>query len=135
MTERRRSYRALVVEDDNAIHLLLKRVLEREGFSVDGVRNGEAAIQQLKDFEYNLLIIDLIMPQVSGEQVLEFLDDTQPASLRKVIITTASPRLLSRAFLSRVCCVLTKPFDVDKLIKLARECTQDTGAQSASRTA
>ncbi|HEV8658171.1 MAG TPA: response regulator [Thermoanaerobaculia bacterium] len=124
MRERLLNCRALVVEDDNAIHLLLRRVLEREGFSVDGVKNGEAAIERLKGVAYDLLIIDLIMPQVSGEQVLEYLDETQPASLRRVVITTASPRLLSRNFLKRVCCILTKPFDVDQLVRVARECAE-----------
>jgi DNA-binding NtrC family response regulator len=86
----------------------------------------------LKDVAYDLLVIDLIMPQVSGEQVLEYLDETQPASLRRVIITTASPRLLSRNFLKRVCCILTKPFDVDQLVRVARECAEDVRAHPVS---
>ena len=46
--DRRGTFRALVVEDDEGIVLLVRRVLEREGFSVECVRTGSAGIQLLK---------------------------------------------------------------------------------------
>ena len=55
--ERRRTFRALVVEDDEAILMLVRRVLEREGFSVEGTHSGVAAIQLLKTVAYDLLIL------------------------------------------------------------------------------
>jgi DNA-binding response OmpR family regulator len=58
--ERRSSYRALVVEDDGAILNLVKIVLERENFTVEGVKSGTAAIQLLKSIAYDLLIVDLM---------------------------------------------------------------------------
>ena len=123
--EQRRAYRALVVEDDNAILRLVKIVLEREGFIVEGVRNGAAAIALLRTVAYDLLIIDLIMPLVSGEEVLGFLEINQPTHLRRVIVTTASPRQLTCEFLDRICRVLAKPFDVDELVLHARQCVDD----------
>ena len=124
-SERRGSYRALVVEDDDSIVLLVRRVLEREGFSVECVRSGAAAIQLLKVVAYDLLIIDLILPMVSGEEVMNFLEATQPSSLRRVIVMTASPRQLSCEFLQRICKILAKPFDIDELVLMARQCVND----------
>jgi DNA-binding response OmpR family regulator len=126
--ERRSSYRALVVEDDGAILKLVKIVLERENFAVEGVRSGAAAIEVLASVAYDLLIVDLMMPGISGEALLDHLEETQPKSLRRVIVTTASPRRMSCEFLERICKVLAKPFDIDELILIARECASDANA-------
>lgn len=122
--ERRRSYRALVVEDDDAIVSLVRRVLEREDFSVECVKSGAAAIHLLEAVAYDLLILDLVLPFVSGEEVMTFLEATQPGTLRRVIVMTASPRQLSCEFLQRICRILAKPFDINELVLMARECAQ-----------
>ena len=120
--ERRHSYRALIVEDDEAILRLVKTVLEREQFTVEGVKNGAAAIELLRSVAYDLLILDLMLPQIGGEEVLGYLKETRPTYLRRVIVTTASPRRMSCEFLEEICRMLAKPFDIDQLILFAREC-------------
>lgn len=107
---------------------LVKRILERENFIVEGVKHAGAAIDLLRDVAYDLLVIDLMMPDISGEDVLAYLEETQPASLRRVIVTTASPRQLSCEFLEKICRLLAKPFDIDKLVLLARECAENDAA-------
>jgi DNA-binding response OmpR family regulator len=122
--DRRRTYRALVVEDDDGIVGLVRHVLEREKFSVECVRTGAAAIELMRVVAYDLLIIDLILPLVSGEEVMTFIEETQPRTLRRVIVMTASPRKLGREFLDRICKVLSKPFNIDELVVMARECVE-----------
>ena len=122
--ERRSSYRALVVEDDGAILNLVKIVLERENFTVEGVRSGAAAIQLLASVAYDLLIIDLMLPGIGGEELLGYIEAAQPKHLRRVVVTTASPGRISCEFLQRICRLLAKPFDIDELILIARECVQ-----------
>lgn len=122
--ERRAGFRALVVEDDDAIRRMVKAVLERAGFVVEGVGNGAAAIELLRTIAYDLLILDLMLPQVGGEEVLGYLMEAQPRYLRRVIVTTASPRKMSCEFLDRICRLLAKPFDIDQLLLFARECAQ-----------
>ena len=126
--ERRQFYRALVVEDDDAIVSLVRCVLEREAFSVECVKSGAAAIQLLKSVAYDLLILDLVLPLVSGEEVMTFLESTQPGTLRRVIVMTASPRKLSCEFLERICKILAKPFDINELVLMARECVQESSS-------
>lgn len=123
--ERRRTFRALVVEDDDAILMLVRRVLEREKFSVEGTKSGGDAIQLLKAVAYDLLILDLKLPDESGEDVMTYLEDAQPRTLRSVIVMTASPRQLSCEFLERICKILSKPFDIDELVLMARECVRE----------
>jgi DNA-binding response OmpR family regulator len=126
--ERRTAFRALVVEDDGAILNLVKIVLEREGFIVEGVRSGVAAIGLLAAIAYDLLILDLMLPGIGGEELLGYLEETQPKYLRRVIVTTASPARMSCDFLKRICHVLAKPFDIEKLILIARECAHPDAA-------
>jgi DNA-binding NtrC family response regulator len=126
--ERRSSRRALIVEDDGAILNLVKIVLERENFIVEGVKSGGAAIELLAAVAYDLLIVDLMLPEVGGEALLGFLEQTQPKYLRRVVVTTASPGRVSCEFLKRICRLLAKPFDIDELILIARECVQADAA-------
>jgi len=132
LVERRSAFRALVVEDDEAILMLVRRVLEREGFSVEGTRSSADAIQLLKTIAYDLLILDLKLRPESGEEVMSFLEDAQPHTLRRVIVMTASPRQLSCEFLERVCKILSKPFDIDELVLMARECMESASAASCA---
>jgi two-component system response regulator PilR (NtrC family) len=131
--ERRAGFRALIVEDDDAIRRLVTTVLERASFRVEGVQNGAAAIELLQTVAYDLLILDLILPQVGGEEVLGYLSEAQPGYLRRVIVTTASPRKMSCEFLEKVCRLLAKPFDIDQLVLFARECAQPD-SESCSNT-
>lgn len=117
-----------MVEDDGAIMNLVKIVLERENFTVEGVQNGSQAIELLASVAYDLLIVDLMLPEVGGDEVLGYLEQSQPAYLRRVIVTTASPGRLSCEFLRRVCRLLAKPFDIDQLILIAKECAQPSAA-------
>ena len=78
----------------------------------------------MKTVAYDLLILDLILPVVSGEEVMNFIEETQPHTLRRVIVMTASPRKLSCEFLQRICKVLAKPFNIDELVLMARECVE-----------
>jgi DNA-binding NtrC family response regulator len=120
--ERRSSYRALIVEDDQSILNLVKIVLEREQFTVEGVTNGASAIELLNTVAYDLLIVDLLLPKIGGEELLGYLELTQPKYLRRVVVTTASPRRMSCEFLKRICRLLEKPFDINELVLIAKEC-------------
>ena len=120
--ERRSRYRALVVEDDDAILNLVKIVLERENFTVECVRTGAAAIALLDTVAYDLLIVDLMLPEIGGEELLGYLELTQPKYLRRVIVTTASPGRMNCEFLRRICRLLAKPFDIKELVLIAKEC-------------
>jgi DNA-binding response OmpR family regulator len=126
--ERRSSYRALIVEDDGAILNLVKIVLERENFTVEGVGTAPAAIALLSSVAYDLLIVDLMLPHVGGDELLGYLEQTQPKYLRRVVVTTASPGRMSCDFLQRICRLLAKPFDIGELVLIAKECAQPDAA-------
>ena len=128
MEERRRGFRALIVEDDPGISGLVKSVLSREKFTVECCRDGAEAIELLREVAYDLVVLDIFLPDIGGELVLDYLEEKQPQYLRRVIVTTASPRQLPCEFLERVCKLLEKPFDIDKLVMFARECAEPSAA-------
>ena len=63
------SNRILIVEDDPAIRLGLKRSLEFEGFTVELARDGEEAVQRAFDVKPDLIVLDLMLPKLNGFEV------------------------------------------------------------------
>ena len=65
--------RILVIDDEEIIHTSLRRLLGRQGHEVDAVLRARDALKRLDDNEYDLLISDLMMPEMNGIQLLEAL--------------------------------------------------------------
>ena len=79
----------LVCDDDETLCYLLKEQLLEEGFSVDTVYDGQYAIEAIKRKNYDILLLDLNMKEVSGEEVLKFVSDYN-ASLQVIILSAQS---------------------------------------------
>jgi two-component system response regulator AtoC len=76
----------LVCDDDETLCYLLKEQLLEEGFEVDAVYDGKFAIEAIKRTNYDVLLLDLIMNEVSGEDVLKFVKDYS-ASLQVIVLS------------------------------------------------
>lgn len=79
----------LLVEDDIALAAVYRSRLELEGFEIYEVNNGEQALQTTKDFRPDLILLDAMMPKVSGFDVLDILRSTPDTSNVRVIMLTA----------------------------------------------
>ena len=113
--------RILVVDDDDAIRALLQTVLRRRGFRVDGARNGIDALEQLGARGYALVVLDLMMPRMSGFELVEQLRTQSIMSRPRVLILTAG--LDTRPFdSSLVLGTIHKPFDVELLLDTVAGC-------------
>lgn len=71
--------RILIAEDEKPMASALKAKLEREGFVATVVSDGKQALEALHDGEFDLLILDILMPRVDGWQVLETLKEQNNA--------------------------------------------------------
>lgn len=110
--------RVLILEDDRAAELILRVPLEREGFIVDFVEEGYAAIEKLRAHQYSVVILDLIVHRgLNGFGVLNFIEMEQAQLLDCVFLMTGmseqtvmntAPQLLSRFF--------RKPFSYRRLV-------------------
>ncbi len=132
MNQRSRGLTALVCEDDAAIREMIRTVLARDGFSVDTVCDGAAAVSRLEDRGFDLIVLDLMIPGMDGFDVLEHLERRYPARLKRVLITTAVPPSIAARVPAGICHILPKPFDIHRLLDFARECSEDTLTRRSS---
>ncbi len=66
----------MAVDDEERILLLLKRILEEEGFDFVGTTRGDSAISMMREHRPNLVILDIMMPGLNGFQVLDLIRQT-----------------------------------------------------------
>lgn len=79
----------LLVEDDDGLANVYKTRLETEGFTVRRVQNGEDALAAAIEFKPDLIVLDVMMPKVSGFDVLDILRNTPETANIKVVMLTA----------------------------------------------
>ncbi len=81
--------RILLVEDDDALANVYIVRLQAEGFDVMRVSNGEDALATAVKYKPNLVLLDVMMPKVSGFDVLDILRNTPETANLKIIMLTA----------------------------------------------
>lgn len=79
----------LLVEDDDGLASVYRMRLESEGFDVNRVANGENALSTAVEYKPDLILLDVMMPKISGFEVLDILRNTNDTKNIKVIMLTA----------------------------------------------
>ncbi len=96
----------LVIDDELPVLNMLKLILTRNGFMVDTAESGEEGIKKIDLKNYNLILTDIMMPDISGDQILEYIKGKKK-SLIPVIGMSGTPWLLDQkkfdAILSKPC--------------------------------
>jgi CheY-like chemotaxis protein len=108
----------LVIEDEQDIRLNLVKALEYEGFGVIGAENGRVGVELAKKHLPDLIICDIIMPELSGYGVLIELRKNQHTATIPFIFLTAKTAKedFRKGIQLGADAYLTKPFDIDELI-------------------
>jgi CheY-like chemotaxis protein len=108
--------RALVVDDDASIRILVTRILARNGFVVESARDGAEAIEKVLEHDYNVITLDLMMPRIDGFAVMKYISEHRPELLPNVIVVTAyGPNVIEKVCPS-VVRIVEKPFDLNALL-------------------
>ncbi|HSP34382.1 MAG TPA: response regulator [Thermoanaerobaculia bacterium] len=122
-------YRALIVEDDPAIRRLVVKLLARHNFEVDSAAEGRTAMEKLRSQRYSVVVLDLMVPEVNGFELIEYLKK-QKVDTPVAVVSAVSQQALSNLDLDIVKLVISKPFDVDEftkaVLKLAKDAEQGT---------
>ncbi len=79
----------LLVEDDTALAAVYRSRLELEGFEINEVNNGEDALSAAISFRPDLILLDVMMPKISGFDVLDILRNTPETTNIRVVMLTA----------------------------------------------
>jgi DNA-binding response OmpR family regulator len=107
--------RVLVVDDEPPIRALVAKIVERAGHPVDVARDGAEAIEKIEQNQYSVVVLDLMMPNVDGYALVDYLkgrDGVRPAI---IVISAGDTASLRRLDGSVVHSILRKPFDIDVL--------------------
>lgn len=116
VTASERRYRALVVEDDPAIRRLVEKLLTRHHIAIDAARDGREAVDKLRTGSYTILVLDLMVPELNGFEVIEFLK-RENLKIPVAVVSAVSQQALTQLDLDVVKLVISKPFDVDEFTK------------------
>lgn len=122
----------LLVDDDPSVRSLLAALMTREGLSHESAADGAEAIDWLRRRDFDAIVLDLLLPERNGFDVLQFLKAERPHLLPRVVVITAASESTLQHFddRKRVAAVLRKPFDIGVLsdaVKRARPGRSDGG--------
>ena len=116
--------RVLIVDDDAVTRELLLAALQRYGLAIDVACDGREALSLIKQHQYAVILLDLIMPVVDGFGVLEGLGpDVSPPPV-VLVITGADRREIAQLNPRRVHGIIRKPFDGEELAAVVVACTE-----------
>lgn len=111
----------LVVDDDRGTVETLKDILEAKTYRVASAYSGDAAVEMVRRDGFGAILMDIIMPGISGVEALKALKPVFPP--RKVILMTAYSRhaLVEEAKREGVLAVLSKPLDLEAVLPLLEQ--------------
>jgi CheY-like chemotaxis protein len=110
----------LICDDDEGILDMLELILEDSGFSIIPVKNSLQIYEEIKKSQPDLIVLDLWMPVLSGDQVLRSLRKAPETTKLPVIVISASregQRIANEAGASHF---IAKPFDMDLLVSTVK---------------
>jgi CheY-like chemotaxis protein len=123
--------RVIISDDDPAMRRLIARALAEDGYQIEEARDGEETLDLLQDKEIDLLILDLLMPNMSGWDVLE--RRAKDERLRKVPVIVVSARRgpdVARAVAFGIYGLVPKPFDPSDLRDLVKTCFMERRSEA-----
>ncbi len=110
----------LVVDDDANIGRLFKRTLQQEGCTVEFVQRGEEAVERVKGRVYDLIFLDLVLPDMDGAQTFASIKKIDPDA--HVVLMTGYPDsdLVGKAMQHGAVSLLIKPVPIGEIRRLVR---------------
>ena len=107
--------RILLIEDEDSVRAMLRKVLETDGHDVLEAANGEQALQLEENGPVDLVVTDIIMPQMDGFGAIHLLRKRDP-DIAILAVTGGTADYLKAAKDKGACQVLQKPFDNQTLL-------------------
>jgi len=106
----------LVVDDEEPFRRLLKNELTRKGYSVEVASDGSAALRLLRDRDFDVILLDMVMPGVDGVSLMKKLKEDSSAPAIIVLTGKATVETAVEAMKNGAYDYLTKPYKLDELV-------------------
>jgi CheY-like chemotaxis protein len=115
--------RILVVDDDEMVLMALNELLKPEGYEVDAVGSGAEALEHLEKHTYNLLMLDIIMPEMNGFELCRKIRQKEALQETPIVFLTAKSREEDReeGIEAGANLFLSKPISPDKLLEIVSD--------------
>jgi len=129
----KRAHCVLVVDDDPSIRKMIVAALKRDGYTFCEAPNGKEALDLMRKEQPNVVVLDLMMPVLSGWDVLQA-RELEPALRQIPVIVISANRApeVATAVDKGICAFLPKPFDIAALSALVRSCLPMPNARAAA---
>lgn len=111
----------LIVDDDQEMRQLLEDVLTREGYTVSCAKNGSEALLRLREESYDVIILDKIMTDLSGLEILPGMKLVQPEAQVILITAFGDRETYLEAIGKGATAYLAKPFGMSVLIQMVKK--------------
>jgi CheY-like chemotaxis protein/anti-sigma regulatory factor (Ser/Thr protein kinase) len=111
----------LIVDDDLEMHDLVRTMLKDSSWTSESTYSGQAALARLHDRSYDVILTDILMPEMDGLTLLQRIQESRPEA--KVLIMTAAnrPDRVAGSMRGQAAGYLSKPFSRDKLLEALHE--------------
>lgn len=115
--------RILVVDDEPDVVMIIKTALQAEGYDVASAMNGPDALEEAAEARPDLIILDVMMPGMTGFEVLKVLkSEARTATIPVIMLTGVSDRKkMQEALSSGIEYYVVKPFDFDDLLSKIKQ--------------
>ena len=115
--KRAQPYRVLIVDDEPWVREVFKDFCElTDACEIEMAKDGQEALEMIRTKDYDLITLDLIMPEMSGLDVLTAIKKVSPRVPIMVITGNATDKLITRAGVLGACRVIHKPVQLDVFI-------------------
>jgi DNA-binding NtrC family response regulator len=105
----------LIIDDEHVIRIGCKQALQPAGFAVDFAENAIIGFAKLSESNYDLVLIDIMMPQIRGTSLIESIRKFDPSIIIIAITGYATPELMAEVLQKGAFDYLAKPFTPDEL--------------------
>lgn len=109
-------FTVLLANEQESWHRTVRQLLEPQGVETISARTGREAIQMLESRTVHVAVLDQVMPQVGGLQIIKLMRDVRPTTQAILLATQLSNALLHEALGMKVFSVLAKPVDFNVLL-------------------
>jgi len=105
----------LLLEDDTILQEIIAEFLQERGYEVECFSDGESALESIQKSKYDMLLLDVNVPEIDGFEIVEYLRDIKNTTPVIFITSLTSVKYLQKAFDIGANDYLKKPFDLDEL--------------------